>query len=370
MNLQGKGFFTFILPECEGGNPVEIVSTAKVAGLSHVLVKIADGVNPFGITPSIDYTTPVVRALHEAGIAVWGWHYVYGDNPLAEAAIAISRVQALDLDGYVVDAEDEYKKPGKEAAARQFMEKLRAALDIPIALSSYRFPNYHPELPWSAFLEKCDLHMPQMYWEQAHNAGWQLRESKRQCDALPNARPYIPTGAAYGTPPVWDPTPADAIDFLNTAKSLGLPAVNFFDWGSCRTDLPELWNTIAAYSWSGAPAPQPPAPAPQPITPVPVDFIGKFISILGSRQAARVIALYDPAAVQVQSDKILRTPAEIQNNYVTFFAGFPAGTTFSKIQARTSGDMSFITWRAGVTTGQTTLVVKNEKILLEYTFLE
>ncbi len=48
--------------------------------------------------------------------------------------------------------------------------------------------------------------------------------------ALPNARPYIPTGAAYATSG-WSPTAAEIIDFLNTAKALGLPAVNFYQLG-------------------------------------------------------------------------------------------------------------------------------------------
>ena len=227
MTLQGKGFFTLLLPECEGGDPAAIVAAAQAASLSHVIVKIADGVNAFGIDASgIDFTAPVVQALRTTGIAVWGWHSVHGNNPMAEAAIAIARTQALGLDGYVVDAENDYQRPDMAGAARQFMVEVRKALTIPIALSSYRFPDYHSELPWSTFLEFCDLHMPKVTWEQAHNAGEQLRESKRQCDALPNARPIIPTGPAYASSG-WSPTAEEINDFLNTARALGLPAVNF-----------------------------------------------------------------------------------------------------------------------------------------------
>ncbi len=59
MTLQGKGFFTFILPECEGGDPASIQAAAQAAGLSHVLVKIADGERPYGFDASeIDITAP------------------------------------------------------------------------------------------------------------------------------------------------------------------------------------------------------------------------------------------------------------------------------------------------------------------------
>ncbi len=429
MTLQGKGFFTFILPECEGGQPADILAAAQAAGLSHVLVKIADGVNPFGVNASGDYTAPVVQALRGAGIAVWGWHYVYGSNPSAEANIAIQRTQALGLDGYVVDAEEEYKQPGKDKAARQFMTAVRSALACPIALSAYRFPNYHPELPWSTFLEFCDLHMPQVYWEQSHNAGSQLRESKRQCDALPNARPYLPTGAAYGTPPVWDPMPADITDFLNTAKTLGLPAVNFFSWDECRRSLPQLWRTIASFAWaapvqvtagtmtvpipvvvspatgtqpaatqpstsipvssgtsSGATAGQPPAVTAPPVVPTPPvtttvtpggqtplappdGYTGQYLAALNARQPAQAAALYQAEAVFVRADKVVRGAAAIQTDYASFFAGLPAGA-FTLAKAEVDGDIRYITWKLGALTGVATFVWNSGKIALHYIFIE
>ena len=65
MTLQGKGFFTFNLPDCEGGDPGSILAAAQAAGLSHVIVKIADGVQAAGLDASgIDFTAPVVQALH------------------------------------------------------------------------------------------------------------------------------------------------------------------------------------------------------------------------------------------------------------------------------------------------------------------
>ncbi len=403
MILQGKGFFTFILPECEGGDPAKILAAAQAAGLSHVLVKIADGVKSFGVNSSGDFTAPVVQALRAAGIAVWGWHYVYGNNPSAEANIAIQRTQELGLDGYVVDAEEEYKQPGKQAAARQFMTAVRGALTVPIALSAYRFPNYHPELPWSTFLEFCDLHMPQVYWEQSHNAGSQLRESKRQCDALPNARPYIPTGAAYGTPPIWDPTPADITDFLTTAKALGLPAVNFFDWDYCKANLPQLWPVIANFSW---PAPVQVTPAVTPVTPIttapssgtqpaasqppvvttppvttsvtpngqtplapPDGYTGQYLAALNARKPAQAAALYQSEAVFVRADKVVRGAAAIQADYVAFFAGLPAGA-FTLAKAEVDGDVRYVTWKLGALTGVATLVWNSGKISLHYIFIE
>lgn len=340
MDLQGKGFYTYILPEVEGGDPARIVSEAQKANLSHVLVKIADGTRPFGFTGPNDHTLPVVKALQQAGIQAWGWHYVYGSDPQGEATVAIKRIRELGLDGYIVDAEVEYKN--KRQAAKTYMAALRADLpDLPIALSSFRFPNYHPELPWSEFLEKCDLHMPQVYWEQAHNVDWQLRESKKQCDALPNARPYIPTGAAYGTPG-WDPTVEDVLILMDTAKDLGLEAVNFFQWDYCRKNLPALWDAIAEYDWPFTPTP-PDEDAPLP----PSDsFASLYITALSQRDFAQLQNLYKTSAVHERDGKTLNTPAGIRQGYTEFLAAIPADAVLGFTLFEVGADAATLEWKA------------------------
>ncbi len=368
MILQGKGFFTFVLPECEGGEPASILATAQAAGLSHVVIKIADGERAFGVDASgSDITAPVVQALHAGGIAVWGWHAVHGNDPSAEADLAIVRTQALGLDGYVVEAKDEYSRAGMASAAQQFMSAVHEALKIPIALSSYRFPNYHPELPWSSLLEFCDLHMPQVSWEQAHNAGAQLRESKRQCDALPNAKPCIPTGAAFSRSG-WSPTSEEVNDFLNTAKVLGLQAINFFNWDACRRDLPLLWTTIADFAWpTSTDIRKQETPA---LSPLDADaFLAQFLSALSGRRAAQTSALYDPAAIQVRADQILPGSEVIQTGYTAFFDSLPAGSIFTISQAKAEDDLCHFSWKAGPFSGETTLVVESGKIILDYTFI-
>lgn len=366
MYLQGKGFFTYLLPECEGGDPISILSAAQASGLSHVIVKIADGAEAFGINASgIDLTAIVVRVLRAAGIAAWGWHSIHGIDPSAEAAIAIERTQALGLDGYVLKIMNENQNPGMESSARHFMESIRTALAIPIALSSHRFPAYHPELPWSTFLEFCDLHMPLITWEFSHDAGAQVRESKRQCDALPNARPFIPTGAAYSEPG-WNPSTEEILDFLTSARDLGLPAINFFHWDACRKELPRLWTEISDFTW-----PIPVSTPNQAISPLPPAdaFLVKFAAALNSHQAEGIGALFDPSAVQVWADQIRNGAAAIQSGYRAFFDNLAAATIFTFSQTLAVNDWRLLSWKAGSFKGETTLVLKDEKIILEYTFI-
>ncbi|HZW04938.1 MAG TPA: nuclear transport factor 2 family protein, partial [Anaerolineaceae bacterium] len=287
MGLKGKGFFIWKVKDVEGGNPEAIASAAQAAGYTHVLVKIADGSYPYNIdrATNVDLAEPVVHALRQRGIAVWGWHYVYGNGPVGEANIAIRRLEQLNLEGYVVDAEAEYKEPGKAAAAQTYMDRLRRRFpDLPIALSSFRFPAYHPQFPWKAFLEKCDLNMPQVYWEKAHNPGAQLRRTVREFQTLAPARPVIPTGPAY-TVSGWAPSNADTTEFFETCRELGLPAANFFSWDECRSRLPDLWDHISAYHWLDGNAVE--------------DIASQYISALNSGDANRVMALYVPFAIHI-----------------------------------------------------------------------
>lgn len=268
--IKGKGIFIWQIASCEGGSPTKIAAKASAAGFSHVLLKIGNGASVY--QPNESMLNSTILALRSFGIEAWGWHYVYGDNPTGEANIAISQVQKYGLDGYVIDAEGEYETQAKTNQAKAFMNALRASLPtLPIALCSYRYPSLHPGLPWAAFLEKCDLNMPQVYWEQSHNPGNQLTRSVSEF-SNPSLVRYMrhvhPVGAAYDTVG-WKPTPAEITEFFQTAKNLGLSAASAYSWdASTRPANVGMFDAISAFPWpvaSPGPAPEPtPPPAPLP----------------------------------------------------------------------------------------------------------
>jgi hypothetical protein len=254
--LNGKGYYIWQISRTESGNVTAIADLAVAANLKHVLIKIADGVNAFNVISGSDLVPPLVSALHAKGVEVWGWHYVYGARPADEAAIAVQRIQQTGVVGYAIDAESEYKLPGKSTAARTFVDALRNALPFfPVALSTYRYPSIHPEFPWLEFLSHCDFAMPQVYWEQAHNAGDQLIRCLSEYRSM-TTLPIVPTGAAY-TAGTWTPTAADINNFLTTARNNNLSGANFWEWYTARR-TPSLWDTIAAFNWPVVQEPQPP----------------------------------------------------------------------------------------------------------------
>lgn len=236
-----------------------LAEMAARGGLTHVLVKIADGAMPFNLGPGgTDRVRPLVEALRRAGVGVWGWQFVYGFVPHADPArvvdvppelqaeVAIRRVEQFGLDGFVVNAEGSFK--GQPGRAARYMERLRADLpDLPIGLSSYRFPKLHRSFPWGEFLAHCDLDMPQVYWFNTPPAE-SLRRSLAEHAGLPHARPIFPTGAAYTMEGGVSATPEAIRAFLAAAgDTFGLAGANFFQWHSALDA--GRWDAIAAHPW-------------------------------------------------------------------------------------------------------------------------
>jgi len=276
----GKGYFIWNLPNCAGGDPEALADMAVEAGLDYVVIKCCDGVAYFWE----QYLGPAVRSLKRADIRVWFWFYTYGRDRLGrsqskyEAQKVIDMVRVHDPDGLVVDAEAEYKKRGMDREAEILMVTLRGSLpDIPIGLSSFRYPSLHPEFCWSAFLKYSDFHMPQVYWEMSHNPGEQLTKSVIELRNL-RSLPIIPAGSAYWRgskyDPVWVATVQDLHEFDNIAKVLELPGVNYWSWEHAESYKDgEMWNEIATHQWDGGTVPPEPEP-PEPEPPEPEDEIG------------------------------------------------------------------------------------------------
>lgn len=401
MTLAGKGFFIWRVANCEGGNPEAIAAKAVAAGLSHVLLKIADTRYPFGFDrQNRDIVAPVVAALHNRGVQAWGWHYVKGDDPTGEARVAVDRSRALNLDGYCIDAEGEYKTAGKEAAARAYMSDLRAGLpNMLIALSSYRYPSYHRELPWAAFLEKCDLNMPQVYWEQSHNPDRQLERSAREfanVRLVGYERPVVPTGAAYGSGG-WVATAEDQAVFYMKARELGMTAANSYSWDwATSAGNQHLWNAVARFDWRVAaqpiaqpiPIPQPVVqPVVQPVAPVvqpqpiaqpapqpalPSVLLQQWLAAANSANLDALVALYQPNAGHVSAKRMIFGAPAIRQWYQQLLGELLPGGRFTVVDARGKDNSWAFEWRwekAGSTaqTGKDTLGLRDGRIQYHYT---
>jgi hypothetical protein len=363
MTFRGKGFFTWKLTLAEGGNPAQIAATAKNAGLSHVVIKIADGKYPYhGVYDNPrDYVTPTIDGLRRAGIQVWGWHYVYGADPIGEAEIAIRRVKQYNLDLYAIDAEKEYKAPGMGYAARRFMSHLRSALpDLPIALCSYRYPSLHPQLPWKEFLDKCDYSMPQVYWQARHDPAYQLERCYREYQTRVPSRPLIPVGAAFSEHG-WQSTAEDVQVFLQKAQELNLSSVTFWEWTDARSGLlPGVWEAIANTHWPG--------------DPVEPNMGEKLIAALNAHDTAALTNLYLPTSVHITSGRTVQGGPSIHDWYTELLnKTLPQATFKLSGFAGSIGSIHHMTWTADspagrVDNGKDTIGLLGGKIAYHYSF--
>ena len=359
MNLKGKGYFIWKLKHCEKGNPDRIAALAREAKLTHVLIKIADGAFPYNIDleSGYDYARPVIKKLQSHNIAVWGWHYIYGNYPDQEAEIASRRATELGVDGFVVNAEHEFKEPNKAAAASRFMNNLRSNLgSMPIALSSYRFPSYHRSFPFSNFLERCDYNMPQVYWMKSSNtAGAQLQRCVNEYNQIRPFRPIIPTGPTFKEHG-WIPRESEVMEFMQVAHKLNLPAVNFWYWEGCRRDMPRFWDLVRDYPYES--------------TVESNSFVSQYFAALNSNNPDNVLKFYHHNAVHIRSGSAIVGKQAIREWIATLMKEH-SGQKFTLLQENTDRHIHNFRWQVqsqngSLLDGRDTMGVIDQSIQYHY----
>lgn len=281
----GKGIYVWQSKSIFNSSIGELINYIAYLKLDHIMLKIGDAANNGSRSYSdMKSVVDTIRS-HFPTLKILGWHYIYCgawldklgriryDNiasPEAEANFAKAQIKNLGLDGYVIDAERELKfgfgdndrTKNPVFRALRFMGTLKG-IGVPVALASYRFPNYHRDFPWESFLDNdlMKYHMPQVYWGNYEHASIQeLTNSIRQLKALKDL-PFIPTGRAYigdGHP---NPKPSEIYEFTKLARDLDLAGVNYwamdfllthpngalrslvirdFDWGLDQPNVPPI----------------------------------------------------------------------------------------------------------------------------------
>lgn len=369
MTLTGKGYYIWIVSQCENGDPDTIAALAREANLSHVLIKIADATFPYNIDldTGYDYAKPAIKKLQAQNIQVWGWQYVYGNYPDQEAEIAVTRALELGVDGFIVDAELEYQDTSKATAATRYMNILRNNLgSMPIALSSFRYPSYHADLPWTNFLDRCDYNMPQVYWEQSHNkAGEQLQRCVNEFKNISPFRPIIPTGPTYKQGG-WIPYEEEIIEFMDVAKKLGLSGVNFWYWEGCRRYMSSFWDLVKEYQYIETQASE------SEDEEIEASLPEKYITALNNKDPDEVMNLYADNAVHIRKASAIQGKENIRAWIASLLEDYANGT-FTLLNHTEDENIHNFQWDVSVDTGEAlegrdTVGVTEDKISYHYSF--
>ncbi|HEX3324733.1 MAG TPA: peptidoglycan-binding domain-containing protein [Solirubrobacterales bacterium] len=215
-----QGMWIWYVERSEGGNVVRIVDRADRAGIGTLYIKSGDGGHYWS-----QFSSGLVEALHEAGLDVCAWQFVYGESPLAEAKIGAAAVRR-GADCLVIDAEADYE--GRYAAADRYVRALRARIgaDFPLSLAGFPYVDYHPAFPYSVFLgpEGAGFDQPQMYWKAIGTSVRAVYEHTYLFNRL-WGHPVYPVGQTYE-----NPGSSQVLRFRRFAASYGGRAPSWWDW--------------------------------------------------------------------------------------------------------------------------------------------
>jgi hypothetical protein len=237
--FDGDGMWIWLVSAANGGNVSSIISRAKSAGIETLYIKSADGSRSFS-----QFSPRLVKALKAGGLNVCAWHYVYGSQPLTEAARS-AEAKTKGADCFVIDAEAEYEGRYKQAAAYIKELRRRVGPDYPIGLTSFPYVHYHPSFPYSQFFAPggATYNLPQMYWKDIGTSVDRIFNITYTQNRV-YGHPIFPLGQLYN-----GPNPADVRRFRQRATQYGATGLSWWSWQHGRaTD----W---AAVSGSAGPVP-------------------------------------------------------------------------------------------------------------------
>jgi hypothetical protein len=117
--------------------------------------------------PNLVRLKDLILAARQAGIAVAGWGWCQGVDPVAEANLAARALSTFELDDYVADIEqgvNDARWTGTEVM--QFVTGIRSQLKPSggLAISSHGFIEYQMPKIFTAAAGKADCLNPQAYW--------------------------------------------------------------------------------------------------------------------------------------------------------------------------------------------------------------
>jgi peptidoglycan hydrolase-like protein with peptidoglycan-binding domain len=219
--FDGAGMWIWYLSQSDGGNLAAIVAQAHAAGVSTLYVKSSDGSSNYWS----QFSAALVQQLHENGLRVCAWQYVYGTNPAGEANLG-AQAAAAGADCLVIDAESQYE--GHYAAAQTYIADLRAKVgpSYPLGLASFPYVSYHPSFPYSVFLgpNGAQYNAPQMYWKDIGTSVDTVYANTYIANRI-YGRPLFPLGQTYG-----GVSSSDLLRFREEAVDYGATGLSFWDW--------------------------------------------------------------------------------------------------------------------------------------------
>jgi hypothetical protein len=228
-----QGMWIWYVDRSHGGSLDRIEARAQRSGIGTLYVKAGDGGSVWS-----QFNSSLVAGLHQRGLDVCAWQFVYGDSPVAEARVGAAAVRR-GADCLVIDAEGQYE--GKYAAADRYIRALRARIGeaFPLSLAGFPYVDYHPSFPYSVFFGPggATYNQPQMYWKAIGTSVRAVYEHTYLFNRL-WGRPIYPLGQTYE-----NPGPRSVVRFRRFAESYGGLSPSWWDW---QETSDRIWRALGA----------------------------------------------------------------------------------------------------------------------------
>jgi Putative peptidoglycan binding domain len=244
-----RGMWIWVVGDSNGGNIGSIIGMAHQYKIRTLIIKSGDGSSYWS-----QFTSGLVSTLHNNGLKVCAWQYLYGAHPITEAQVGAEAVRD-GADCLVLDAEIEYEdQPNNYVHAQTYFAELRSLIgaNFPVALAGFPYVYDHPGFPYSVFLGPggAQYNTPQMYW---HDIGDSVDTTYANTYAYNKlyGRPIYPLGQVYNDPPTYQ-----IFRFRQLSRAYGAANVSWWDW---QEAAPSDWvavsrpaGSIAGYARSPA----------------------------------------------------------------------------------------------------------------------
>lgn len=246
----GTGMWIWNPEETEGGDSEAIVERAVDAGLTHVYVRTGSSRRGFHGRAFLEQLVPTA---HQAGLRVYGWDFPYLDDVDADVVRAMAAIEfdvaGHRIDGFVADVETALEGVAMTpAAAGAYSAGLREAAgeDYPLVVAVPRpTGRQQATYPYAEVVPHFDAVAPMLYW--FHLGHDPAEDVIKSTDWLARFdKPVMPIGQVYDArhengPPGIPPT-EEIHAFIETATSLGSPAVSFWAWEHADA---RAWDAVA-----------------------------------------------------------------------------------------------------------------------------
>ncbi|PDT50839.1 MULTISPECIES: DUF2272 domain-containing protein [Sinorhizobium] len=147
----------------EYGSAANVAAAAKRAGMTHVWLRVHGRTAPSNGTRSANQSLVNAFAAQDIACAAWGW--CQGENPSAEAALALRETERLGLSDYIADIEPGHNNSEWSASEiASFCKAVRRNLPGLFAVSGFALIDWHEPHLYAAALPYVDAFAPQVYW--------------------------------------------------------------------------------------------------------------------------------------------------------------------------------------------------------------